>query len=118
MSERAGGPRVGLIMGSDSDWSVMEDAATALAEFEAEASDRAVKANIRRAIERVATQLGNTPTICRQSYIHPQLLEAYRDDDPMFRRIDPDAAAVANERSSRPGHRIRLRASCRRRCGH
>ena len=37
MSEDAGqkaGPRVGLIMGSDSDWSVMEDAATALAEFE------------------------------------------------------------------------------------
>ena len=37
MSEHAGkkaGPRVGLIMGSDSDWSVMEDAATALAEFE------------------------------------------------------------------------------------
>ncbi|MUL46815.1 5-(carboxyamino)imidazole ribonucleotide mutase [Mycobacterium sp. CBMA293] len=28
------GPRVGLIMGSDSDWSVMEDAATALAEFD------------------------------------------------------------------------------------
>lgn len=27
-------PRVGLIMGSDSDWSVMEDAAHALAEFE------------------------------------------------------------------------------------
>ena len=26
-------PRVGVIMGSDSDWSVMEDAATALAEF-------------------------------------------------------------------------------------
>lgn len=28
------GPRVGLIMGSDSDWSVMVDAAQALAEFE------------------------------------------------------------------------------------
>lgn len=27
-------PRVGVIMGSDSDWSVMEDAVTALAEFE------------------------------------------------------------------------------------
>lgn len=27
-------PRVGVIMGSDSDWSVMQDAATALAEFE------------------------------------------------------------------------------------
>jgi len=34
MSEHGSGPRVGLIMGSDSDWSVMEDAATALAEFE------------------------------------------------------------------------------------
>ncbi|MCK0174584.1 MULTISPECIES: 5-(carboxyamino)imidazole ribonucleotide mutase [Mycobacteriaceae] len=30
----AGTPRVGLIMGSDSDWSVMSDAAEALAEFE------------------------------------------------------------------------------------
>ena len=28
------GPRVGVIMGSDSDWSVMEEAALALAEFE------------------------------------------------------------------------------------
>jgi len=28
------GPRVGVIMGSDSDWSVMEDAALALAEFD------------------------------------------------------------------------------------
>jgi 5-(carboxyamino)imidazole ribonucleotide mutase len=32
--ENRSGPRVGLIMGSDSDWSVMADAATALAEFE------------------------------------------------------------------------------------
>ncbi|MDT5002045.1 MAG: 5-(carboxyamino)imidazole ribonucleotide mutase [Mycobacterium sp.] len=30
----AASPRVGVIMGSDSDWSVMEDAVTALAEFE------------------------------------------------------------------------------------
>ena len=34
MSEHKPGPRVGVIMGSDSDWSVMEDAAVALAEFE------------------------------------------------------------------------------------
>lgn len=32
MTDRA--PRVGLIMGSDSDWPVMEDAAVALAEFD------------------------------------------------------------------------------------
>jgi 5-(carboxyamino)imidazole ribonucleotide mutase len=34
MPSEANQPRVGLIMGSDSDWSVMSDAATALAEFE------------------------------------------------------------------------------------
>lgn len=34
MSEHRPGPRVGVIMGSDSDWSVMEEAALALAEFE------------------------------------------------------------------------------------
>ncbi|CAJ1501927.1 5-(carboxyamino)imidazole ribonucleotide mutase [[Mycobacterium] kokjensenii] len=34
MSEHKPGPRVGVIMGSDSDWSVMEEAALALAEFD------------------------------------------------------------------------------------
>jgi DNA topoisomerase-1 len=35
------------------------------------------KANIKTAIEAVAKILGNTPTICRQCYIHPAVLEAY-----------------------------------------
>lgn len=34
MAEQKSTPRVGVIMGSDSDWSVMEDAVTALAEFD------------------------------------------------------------------------------------
>jgi 5-(carboxyamino)imidazole ribonucleotide mutase len=34
MTTSAPQPRVGVIMGSDSDWSVMEDAANALAEFD------------------------------------------------------------------------------------
>ena len=34
MTAAASAPRVGLIMGSDSDWSVMQDAAQALAEFD------------------------------------------------------------------------------------
>ena len=33
-SESAGGPHVGIVMGSDSDWPVMEAAATALEEFD------------------------------------------------------------------------------------
>ena len=38
-------PRVGVIMGSDSDWSVMTDAATALAEFDIPAEVRVVSAH-------------------------------------------------------------------------
>ncbi|OBK48416.1 5-(carboxyamino)imidazole ribonucleotide mutase [Mycobacterium sp. 1081908.1] len=42
MGERA---RVGVIMGSDSDWSVMQDAAEALAEFDVPAEVRVVSAH-------------------------------------------------------------------------
>ncbi|OBF60753.1 5-(carboxyamino)imidazole ribonucleotide mutase [Mycobacterium sp. 852002-50816_SCH5313054-b] len=38
-------PRVGVIMGSDSDWSVMSDAAEALAEFDVPAEVRVVSAH-------------------------------------------------------------------------
>jgi len=38
-------PRVGVIMGSDSDWSVMEDAAAALAEFDVPTEVRVVSAH-------------------------------------------------------------------------
>jgi 5-(carboxyamino)imidazole ribonucleotide mutase len=38
-------PRVGVIMGSDSDWSVMQDAAQALAEFDIPAEVRVVSAH-------------------------------------------------------------------------
>lgn len=35
--------------------------------------------NVRRAIEAVAARLGNTPAVCRRSYVHPQVVEAYLD---------------------------------------
>src|ERR1700759_4734769 len=38
-------PRVGVIMGSDSDWAVMQDAAAALAEFDVPAEVRGVSAH-------------------------------------------------------------------------
>lgn len=38
-------PRVGVIMGSDSDWSVMQDAAVVLAEFDVPAEVRVVSAH-------------------------------------------------------------------------
>jgi DNA topoisomerase-1 len=35
------------------------------------------KANVKQAIEQVAASLGNTATICRKCYIHPDLIDAY-----------------------------------------
>ena len=37
------------------------------------------KKNVLRAIESVAQQLGNTPTVCRQCYVHPGVIDAYMD---------------------------------------
>jgi DNA topoisomerase I len=36
---------------------------------------------VKNAIESVAARLGNTPTICRKCYIHPEILNGYIDGD-------------------------------------
>jgi DNA topoisomerase I len=51
----------------------------ALQEFEAVDSEAQAKKNIVQAIERVAERLGNTPAVCRKSYVHPAVLDAYLD---------------------------------------
>ena len=52
-------------------------AALQLAEAGCGDDDAASKKNIVRAVKKVAEQLGNTPTVCRGSYIHPAVLKAY-----------------------------------------
>jgi len=54
-------------------------AAMALAEFEKADSAVHAKKNVTQAIERVSATLGNTPTICRKCYIHPEIVSAYLD---------------------------------------
>jgi DNA topoisomerase I len=54
-------------------------AALALNELEAAETAAKIKRNVRDAIERVAARLGNTPTICRKCYVHPEVLNAYLD---------------------------------------
>ena len=60
-------------------WAATVLAAEALREFERFDSKTQAKKNVLRAIERVAERLGNTPAICRKSYIHPVVLESYLD---------------------------------------
>ena len=52
-------------------------AAMTLAEIGAAEEEKILKKNIVRAVKKVAEQLGNTPTVCRASYIHPTVLKSY-----------------------------------------
>jgi DNA topoisomerase-1 len=54
-------------------------AAWALQELEAFDTKAAAKRNVTQAIERTAARLGNTPAICRKSYVHPEVVDAYLD---------------------------------------
>lgn len=60
-------------------WAGTVLAAMALSEFDKVDSQTAAKANIRAAIEAVATRLGNTASICRKCYVHPEVLTCYLD---------------------------------------
>jgi DNA topoisomerase-1 len=49
----------------------------ALAELQPPTNEREGRRNVVEAIRQVAGQLGNTAAVCRQSYVHPGVLEAY-----------------------------------------
>jgi DNA topoisomerase-1 len=42
-------------------------------------TQREIKRELAEVIEEVAARLGNTPTICRKCYIHPEILRAYAE---------------------------------------
>jgi DNA topoisomerase I len=60
-------------------WAGTVLAAVALKEIESFDSQAKAKKNLRAAVEKVAAKLGNTPTICRKCYVHPEVLNAYLD---------------------------------------
>jgi DNA topoisomerase-1 len=64
-------------------WAGTVLAAGALREMAAADALRHAKRNVVRAIEAVATRLGNTPAICRKCYVHPVVIDAYLDGSLM-----------------------------------
>ncbi|CAN5580505.1 DNA topoisomerase IB [soil metagenome] len=58
-------------------WGATYLAAVQLAEIGASNDASVVQKNIVTVIKRVAEELGNTPAVCRLSYIHPCVLKAY-----------------------------------------
>lgn len=64
-------------------WAGTVLAARALQGFAPCANQRQAKRNVLRAIEAVAHTLGNTPSVCRKCYIHPAVIAAYSDGQPL-----------------------------------
>jgi DNA topoisomerase-1 len=60
-------------------WSATVLAGRALTAYQEVESARAAKQNVVEAMREVADRLGNTPTVARNSYVHPAVLEAYLD---------------------------------------
>lgn len=60
-------------------WAGTVLAVFALQEFQQFDSEVQAKKNIVQAIEKVAKKLGNTPSVCRKSYVHPEVFNAYLD---------------------------------------
>ena len=60
-------------------WAGTVAAAMALQEFSEIDDEAGRKRAILQAIETVAGLLGNTPTVCRTCYVHPDVLDAYLD---------------------------------------
>jgi DNA topoisomerase-1 len=58
-------------------WAGTVMAATALRDVDADGSQAKTKKNVLLAIDAVAGVLGNTRAVCRKSYIHPAILDAY-----------------------------------------
>ena len=89
-------------------WAGTVLAAMALNELESFDSAAQAKRNLRAAIEKVAGKLGNTPTICRRCYVHPEVLNSYMDGNLVLelksqaeselrsavQRLKPEEAAV------------------------
>ncbi len=61
-------------------WGGTLRAATVLAEFGAARSATEGKRNVALAMRLVSTELGNTATICRASYVHPLVIARYLDE--------------------------------------
>jgi len=60
-------------------WGGTLRAATVLAELGAPATERQARQNVVTAVRLVAAELGNTPAICRASYVHPIVIARYLD---------------------------------------
>jgi DNA topoisomerase IB len=86
-------------------WHATVLAATAFATTEPATSARACAKQVTAVMREVADALGNTPAVCRASYVDPRVVEAYRDGRTIAsaarraRKLDDEDARAAVEKA-------------------
>ena len=80
-------------------WSGTVLAAAALAGEPKPQSDAAAKRTIAAAVKGVSTALGNTPAVCRRSYIDPRVFDRYRDGVTVAVGLSRDGEMTARRRA-------------------
>jgi len=73
-------------------------AAVALAGEERPRSEAAAKRAISRAVNQVSEALGNTPAVCRASYIDPRVLDRFRDGATIRPTAGANGSLTAKQR--------------------
>jgi DNA topoisomerase-1 len=80
-------------------WAGTVLAALALNEIGGFTSSKQAKRNLKTAMERVASRLGNTATICRKCYVHPEALKCYIEGGLALRIQAPAVRAPGADQS-------------------
>lgn len=62
-------------------WAGTVNALRLLVELEPCSTEKELKKNVNTILDEVSHKLGNTRTVCRKHYVHPQILEAYECQD-------------------------------------
>ncbi len=83
-----------------------------LREYDRVDSQAAAQSNIRRAIEAVAGRLGNTATVCRKCYVHPEVLACYLEGSLLETLNQKIRAELKNDLAESAPRRKRQRWHC------
>ena len=98
-------------------WAGTVLAVSALSAIGAAEGEAQAKRNIRDAIATVAVRLGNTPTICRKCYIHPEIIDGYLEGS-LLEQIGAEVEAdLRDEMSGLEPEEVAVLAFLRRRIG-
>jgi len=90
-------------------WGGTLRAATVLAELGPARSSTEAKRNVALAMRLVSSELGNTPTICRKSYVHPMVIARYLDDGETISLPTARRTAANRGRAHSPEERALIR---------